>query len=155
MAETRLPPYTPAQERWASLVVKWMTIANKFVYRLTDGRLGGKFMRGAPVCLVTTIGRKSAEPRTVALLYLEDGEDVILVASKGGMSHHPQWHLNLEAHPHSEVQIGSVKRKMLARRASDEEKAALWPRLTQMYPDFDDYQARTTRNIPVWRLSPR
>jgi deazaflavin-dependent oxidoreductase (nitroreductase family) len=154
MAETRLPPYTAAQERYASFFVKWMTVANKLVYRLTDGRIGGRFMHGAPVCLVTSVGRKSGEPRTVALIYLADGDDVVLVASKGGMSHHPQWYLNLEANPDAEVQIGGVKQAMRARRVSDEEKAVLWPRLLQIYPDYDDYQARTTRNIPVLRLSP-
>lgn len=155
MAETRLPPFTPTQERLAGPVVKLMTVVNTWIYRLTDGRLGGRFLRGAPVCLVTTAGRKSGQPRTVALLYLEDGDDVIVVASKGGMSHHPVWYLNLQANPDAEIQVGAVKRAMRARRVSDEEKAALWPRLTAMYRDFDDYQGRTTRNIPVLRLSPR
>lgn len=155
MAETRLPPWTPTQERLGSIFVKFMTIANTWVYRLTNGRVWGTFLRGAPVCLVTTIGRRSKEPRTIALLYLADGDDVIIVASKGGMSKHPLWYGNLMANPDAEVQIGGVKRPMRARRVSDEEKAALWPRLTAMYPDYDDYQARTTRNIPVIRLSPR
>ena len=155
MTETRLPPYTPTQEKLASVVVKWMTVVNTWIYRKTDGRLGGRFLRGAPVCLVTMKGRRSGQPRTVALLYLLDGDDVIIVASKGGMSKHPLWYLNLEANPDVEVQIGATTRSMRARRVPDEEKAALWPRLTAMYPDYDDYQARTTRDIPVLRLSPR
>ena len=155
MTETRLPPYTPTQEKLASVVVKWMTVVNTWIYRKTDGRLGGRFLRGAPVCLVTMNGRRSGQPRTVALLYLLDGDDVIIVASKGGMSKHPLWYLNLEANPDVEVQIGATTRSMRARRVPDEEKAALWPRLTAMYPDYDDYQARTTRDIPVLRLSPR
>ncbi|HZR81122.1 MAG TPA: nitroreductase family deazaflavin-dependent oxidoreductase [Candidatus Binatia bacterium] len=155
MAETRLPPYTPAQERFGSAVVKVMTALNVWIYRLSEGRIWGKFLRGAPVCLLTTIGRRSGEPRTVALLYLLDGDDVVVVASKGGMSKNPLWYRNLEANPDVELQIGSVKRAMRAERVSDEEKAALWPRLTAMYRDFDDYQGRTARNIPVVRLKPR
>jgi deazaflavin-dependent oxidoreductase (nitroreductase family) len=155
MAETRLPPYTPAQERFATAFIKLMTAVNVWVYRKSDGRVFGRFLRGAPVCLVTTIGRKSGAPRTVALLYLEDGDDVVVVGSKGGMSTHPSWYRNMEANPDVDVQIGGTKRAMRARRVSDEEKAALWPRLVAMYRDFDDYQGRTTRNIPVLRLSPR
>ena len=155
MAETRLPPWTPTQERLGSMFVKLMTAANAWVYRLTDGRVWGTFLRGAPVCLVTAIGRRSGQPRTIALLYLADGNDVIIVASKGGMSKNPLWYGNMIANPDVELQIGGVKRPMRARRVSDEEKTALWPRLIAMYPDYDDYQARTTRNIPVLRLSPR
>ena len=155
MAETTLPPWTPTQEKIGSIAVRWMTRINKWLFVLTDGKIGGTFRGGAPVCLVTTIGRKSGEPRTVALLYLEDGRDVVLVASKGGMSHHPMWYLNMQVHPEVEVQIGSEKRSMLGRIATDEERAALWPKLTAMYPDYDSYQQRTTRKIPVLICSPR
>ena len=150
---TPLPPWTPTQERLASLIVHLMTAANVWLYRLTGGRLGGTFLRGAPVCLVTTTGKRSGQPRTVALLYLADGNDVVLVASKGGMSHHPAWYHNMVANPAVEVQIGTSTRAMRARRASDAEKATLWPKLVAMYRDYDDYQARTTRNIPVMILS--
>ena len=150
---TRLPPWTPMQERLASVVVRLMTAANVWIYRLSGGRLGATFLRGAPVCLVTTTGKRSGQPRTVALLYLADGDDIVLVASKGGMSHHPAWYHNMVAHPEVQVQIGAITRTMRARRASDAEKAALWPKLVTMYRDYDDYQARTTRNIPVMILS--
>lgn len=153
MAETRLRPWTPTEEKFANVVIKAMTAANTWVYRLTGGRLGGKFLRGAPVCLLTTTGRRSGEPRTVALLYLEDGRDVIVVASKGGMAKDPLWYRNLEIHPEAKIQVGNVERKVRAVRVSDREKEALWPRLVEMYPDFDDYQGRTTRNIPVIRLT--
>ena len=152
-AATRLPPWTPTQERLASVVVRLMTAANVWLYRLSGGRLGGTFLRGAPVCLVTTTGKRSGQLRTVALLYLADGDGIVLVASKGGMSHHPAWYHNMLAHPEVEVQIGAITRAMRARRASDAEKAALWPKLVAMYRDYDDYQARTTRNIPVMILS--
>jgi len=154
MSETRLRPWSPAEERWANVVIKLMTAANTWIYRLTGGRLGGRFLRGAPVCLLTTTGRKSGEPRTVALLYLEDGRDVIVVASKGGMARNPLWYGNLAANPEVTLQVGSETRRMRAVRVSEEEKQALWPRLVAMYRDFDDYQGRTTCNIPVVRHTP-
>ncbi len=155
MAETRLPPWTPTQERLATVVIRLMTVLNVWAYRLTGGRLGGTFLRGAPVCLVTTVGKRSGAQRTVALLYLADGDDVVVVASKGGMAHSPAWYHNMMATPDVEVEVGSTRRPMHARRASESERAALWPRLVAMYPDYDDYQARTTRVIPVVFLSPR
>ena len=136
-------PWTPAEERVGSVVVKWMSALNTWVYRLSGGRVGGRFPRGAPVCLVTVTGRKSGEPHTIPLLYLRDGADLVIVASKGGMSKHPVWYLNLIANPRCEVEIGRERRPMVARRVSDDEKAALWPQLCRTYPDYAGYQART------------
>ena len=124
-----------------------------WLFRLSGGRLGSRFS-GAPVCLVTVKGRKTGQPRTVPLLYLQHGDELVLVASKGGMSHHPVWYHNMMANPRVEVEIGQEKRTMTVRRASDEEKQRLWPELVKMYADYDQYQARTTRNIPVLVLSP-
>jgi deazaflavin-dependent oxidoreductase (nitroreductase family) len=149
MAETRLPPWTPTQERLASIVIRVMTAANVWLFRLTGGRLGARFPSGAPICLVTTRGRKSGARRSVALLYLRDGDRVVIVASKGGMSHHPAWYLNLRADPRCEVEIGNERLAMRARTAGPEERRALWPRLVAMYPDYAQYQDRTAREIPV------
>jgi deazaflavin-dependent oxidoreductase (nitroreductase family) len=154
MAATKLPPFTPAQERYGNVVIRVMSLLNVWVFRLSGGRLGAKFLRGAPILLLTTKGRKSGEPRTAPLLYLRDGDRIVIVASKGGFSHHPAWYLNLEKDPHVEVEIGRERRPMLARRASAAEKGALWPKLTAMYRDYDDYQARTERDIPVVVLEP-
>ena len=154
MSNTAPPPFTPTQERLGSVVIKVMSAVNTWVYRLTGGRLGGRFPGGAPVLLLTTVGRKSGAPRTAPLLYLADGADVVVVASKGGMSRHPVWYLNLEAQPRCEVEIGRTRRTMISRRVRDDEKATLWPRLCAMYPDYAGYQARTPRNIPVLRLTP-
>lgn len=151
----RLPAWTPGQERVANVVIRILSVLNVWAYRASGGRIGGRFLRGAPVCLLTTRGRRSGEPRVAPLLYLADGERVVVVASKGGMSHHPLWYGNLQAHPDCEVQIGSARRAMRARTASAEEKTALWPRLVAMYRDYDDYQARTDRDIPVVILEPR
>jgi len=131
------------------VVIHLMTALNVWLYRLTGGRLGARIGLGAPVCLVTTRGRRSGASRTVALLYLRDGDRVVIVGSKGGMSHHPSWVLNLHADPRCEVQIGSERLTMRARTAEPEERQALWPRLVAMYRDFANYQDRTTREIPV------
>lgn len=155
MPETRPRPWTANEERIATIVTRIMSVLNTALFQASGGRLGNKFLRGAPVCLVTTTGARSGQQRTTPLIYLADRDDVVIVASKGGMSHHPAWYHNLAAHPEARVQIGSRARDVLARRASDAEKAALWPRLVGIYPDYDDYQARTDRNIPVMILSPR
>ena len=147
-------PYTAAEERFGTLAVRAMSAVNTWIFRASRGRLGSRFLRGAPVLLLTTTGRKSGAPRTTPLIYVEDGPNVVLVASKGGMSRHPLWYRNLEASPDVEIQIGAEKRRMRARTASAEEKAALWPRLVAVYRDYDDYQARTDRDIPVVILSP-
>jgi deazaflavin-dependent oxidoreductase (nitroreductase family) len=154
MPEPTLPPYTERQEKFASMAVRAMSAINIFFYRATGGRIGGKFLRGAPVMLLTTTGRTSGLPRTVPLIYLENGDDIVVVASKGGMSKHPVWYLNLQANPEATVEIGRRRLTLRARRVTDEEKAELWPRLLEIYRDYGDYQARTSRNIPVVALSP-
>lgn len=148
-------PWTPTEERFGTLAVRTMSALNTWLFRASGGRLGNRFRYGAPVLLLTTTGRKSGARRTTPLIYLADGERVVLVASKGGMSHSPGWSHNLEASPDCEVTIGAETRPMRARRGSPAEKSALWPRLVAIYRDYDDYQARTTRDIPVWILSPR
>lgn len=155
-AKATARPWTPFEEKVGSAVVKAMSVANTWLFRATGGKLGARFMRGAPVLLLTTIGRKSGQPRVAPLIYLQDGDRLVLVASKGGMSHHPLWYRNLEANPDVEVELpGTGKLPMRATRATEEEKALLWPRLLEIYPDYADYQARTERNIPVVVLSRR
>lgn len=147
-------PYTPAQERRGDPFIRLGSKLNTWLYRTTGGRLGGTFVGGAPVCLFTTTGRKSGEARTAPLLYLRDGDDIVVVASKGGYSKSPQWYFNLLADPAVEVTIGREHRKMTARVATAAEKAALWPRLVANYKSYDTYQARTERDIPVVICSP-
>lgn len=148
-------PFTKRQVAIANVAIKVMSRLNTWLYRGTGGKLGAKWMYGAPIMLLTTVGRKSGRRFTTPLLYLRDGDNVVCVASKGGMDHHPLWYRNLQANPEVEVQIGTERRAMRARTAADTEKAAVWPRLAAMYPDFDDYQARTQRNIPVVILAPQ
>jgi deazaflavin-dependent oxidoreductase (nitroreductase family) len=88
------------------------------------------------------------------LLYLRDGERIVVVASKGGFPNHPAWYLNLKANPEVEVQIGDIKQAMRAETATAEKKAKYWPRLIAVYPPYQQYQARTDRDIPVVILRP-
>jgi len=148
-------PFTATEVAIANPLIKAMSRLNTWAYRATKGRLGGRFRGGAPVMLVTTTGRKTGRRLTIPLLYLRDGDRVVTVASKGGMDQHPLWYRNMVAHPQVDVQIGSEQKSMLARTASAAEKSALWPRLVAMYPDYDAYQARTERYIPVVILEPR
>ncbi len=154
MSEKTVKPITEGQARIVKPIMRVMSKLNVWVYRASNGNVGGTFPGGAPVCLVTMTGRKSGRRLTIPLIYLPHGDDVILVASQGGMAKHPVWYLNLQANPEVEVQWKGDVRSMVARQATDEEKQALWPDLLKVYPDFDDYQARTDRNIPVMICSP-
>jgi deazaflavin-dependent oxidoreductase (nitroreductase family) len=136
-----------------SPLLRLMQRANTWLYQRSAGRLGGR-LRGAPVCLLTTRGAKSGQPRTVPLLYLKDAERVIVVASKGGNPTHPLWYRNLLADPQCQVQIGGQVRDLRARTASEEEHAVYWPRLVAMYSDYANYQSWTDRTIPVVILEP-
>lgn len=157
MAEAqKMPrPFTATEERIARPVMRVMSAVNTWIYRVSGGRIGGKWMYGAPILLLTTVGRKSGEKRTAPLLYIGDGERVVLVGSQGGMSRDPQWVRNIEANGDVEIEIGTRKRAMRARRGTSEEKARYWPDLCRMYPDYADYQARTVRDIPILILDPR
>jgi deazaflavin-dependent oxidoreductase (nitroreductase family) len=101
-------------------------------------------------------GRKSGKQFTTPLLFLADGARLVLVASQGGRADNPQWYANLVAHPETTVQLrGEGVRRVRARTASSQERALLWPRLVELYADFENYQSWTTREIPVVILDPR
>src|SRR5262249_25483866 len=95
----RSRPMTPFQERLGRVAVQWMTGINNVAYRLSGGRVAGHLPSGAPICLLTTTGRRTKRRRTVPLLCLRDGVDLVVVASRGGMSAHPAWYVNLRADP--------------------------------------------------------
>jgi deazaflavin-dependent oxidoreductase (nitroreductase family) len=134
---------------FTEFVMKWMSRVNTFLYRRSGGEgLGGTFQK-SPVALLTTTGRKSGQPRVSPVLYMRDGDRVILVASKGGSAKNPMWYLNLKANPKVQVQIKKEVLNLTARDATEEERAKYWPQLVQMYPAFDDYQSWTDRKIPV------
>jgi F420H(2)-dependent quinone reductase len=155
MVDPRARPMTAFQERLGRIAVRWMAGFNTAAYRLSNGRVAAHVPGGAPICLLTTTGRRSGRSRTVPLLYVPHGDDqIVVVASHGGMSTHPEWYLNLMADPRATVEFGSRCRSLTARVASDAERAELWPALTAVYPRFDAYQRRTDRIIPVLILAP-
>jgi F420H(2)-dependent quinone reductase len=124
------------------------------LYRATRGRLFGRLDR-APVLLLTTTGRKSAEQRTAPVVYLADGERLVVIGSNAGNARTPAWALNLKAHPDAEVEVGADRRRVTARMAEGEEREALWRRMNEQYAGFDDYRTRTVRDISVFVLEPR
>jgi deazaflavin-dependent oxidoreductase (nitroreductase family) len=145
---------TAYQERLGRFTVQWMTGYNNVMYRLSSGRVAGHSPTGAPICLLTTTGRKTGRPRTVPLLYMPDGDDLYVVASKGGMSTHPAWYLNLLADPHVTVEAHGRTFPAVARLAADEERERMWPTLVSVYEHFDSYRVRTSRFIPLVVLMP-
>jgi deazaflavin-dependent oxidoreductase (nitroreductase family) len=117
-------------------------------YVETDGRSGHKW-NGRQTLLLTTRGRKSGKLRRTALIYGQDGDRYLLVASNGGARNHPFWYLNLTVQPEVQVQVGADKFTARARTAGAEEKPRLWRLMAAIWPDYDRYQKRTSRDIPV------
>lgn len=131
------------------------TRAHVAVYRATGGRIGANFFRRAPCCLVDHVGARSGQRRTTPLIYARDGDDVVIVASKGGHQRHPAWLHNLRANPETTVQVGGERWPVRAREATEPERERLWPRLTSIWPAYDDYQQKTERKIPLVILERR
>lgn len=151
MRETGAP--AGRDSRAARIGFKLFSAAHTAVYRLTGGKLGAK-MGKSPVLLLETVGRKSGTRRTIPLLYLSDGDRLVIVASKGGAPRDPDWWLNLKAKPRTMVEVGPRRLTVEAKQAGPEERARLWPKLTAMYPGYDAYQKKTAREIPVIVMRP-
>jgi deazaflavin-dependent oxidoreductase (nitroreductase family) len=122
-------------------------------YVTSDGRQGHRW-RGLPTLLLTTRGRKTGKLRRTALIYGQDGDNYLIVASNGGAAKHPQWYLNLMAEPRVEVQVGAVQFAARARAATPDEKARLWPVMAAIFPTYNNYQKKTRRDIPLIILEP-
>ena len=122
-------------------------------YRASHGKIGGRYGR-APVALVESVGRKSGKRRTHPLLATEDGDNIVVVASKGGVDKHPAWYHNLMANPETTVNWYGDVRRVRARETTGEERERLWMQMTEVYPTYEDYQRRTDRQIPVIVLEP-
>jgi deazaflavin-dependent oxidoreductase (nitroreductase family) len=133
---------------WVTHLIKWGARFNTWLYRRTDGKRGG-IVQKAPVALLTTVGRKSGQPRVSPLLFLREGGRVVVGASYGGREKNPMWYLNLKANPTVSVQIGAEVLDLTARDATDPERAEYWPKLVAMYPAFEDYQTWIDRVIPI------
>ena len=130
-----------------------MTRVHVWLYMTSNGRIAKNFS-GSPCCMVVMTGRKTGKKRTIPLIYIPNGEEVILIASQGGMDIHPVWYRNLLADPHVEIIADGKRRKMVVRQADDAEKAERWPIAVAVYKDFNEYQARTDRDIPLMICTP-
>ncbi len=153
--ESVIQPYTPGQEKLGRRLIRVIGALTVWAYRATGGRIGNRF-RGGPVALLTTIGRRSAKPRTTPVVFCEDGDKVILAASLGGMSTHPSWYRNIEKTPQVHIQIGARRRPMRVRVADPQDES--WEKLIAVYPEFRDYRERAAmagREIPLLILEPR
>ena len=135
-------------------VMKVMSVTHLFWYRLTGGVIGGSF-GGRPILLLTTTGRKSGRPRMTPLQYMEDGGNMVVVASNGGNPWHPAWWLNLERIPDAEVQVRNEKRRVNADKADGEERERLWQLVVEMYSGYEGYRKTANREIPVVVLRPQ
>lgn len=123
------------------------------LYQVSGGIVGGRKFN-SPVLLLTTTGRKTGKQRVTPLLYLPDGDTMVIVASNGGAAKDPVWWLNLQKQPVAKVQVGRRRLSVRSDQATPEQKTRLWNLLTKMYPSYSDYQQRTERPIPVIILTP-
>ncbi len=124
------------------------------LYRASHGRLFGHVGR-APVLLLTTTGRRSGRPRTTPVLYLAEGEQLIVIGSNAGNDRSPAWALNLESNPNADVQLRGARRSVRARIAEGDEREKLWREMNKQYGGFDGYRTRTEREIRLFVLEPR
>ncbi len=122
-------------------------------YRESNGEVG-YLWNGVPTLLLTTTGRRTGQPRTTPLIFAPDGNDFLVVASMGGAPEHPKWYLNLVANPGAEIQVKADILPVIARTASPDEKPRLWSIVRDAWPNYDVYQTRTERVIPVVVLTP-
>ncbi|MEO8744162.1 MAG: nitroreductase family deazaflavin-dependent oxidoreductase [Candidatus Dormibacter sp.] len=126
---------------------------HQLVYELSGGRIGERIGR-TPMLLLRTIGRKTGQPRTAALLYHQDADRYVVVGSKGGSDTPPAWLLNLQSRPEVELQVGTKRFRAKARVADAAERRRLWPEVTRLWPQYDRYQSQTRRSIPLVILQP-
>ena len=128
-------------------LIRIISLVHRVLYRATDGFIGASI--GAPMLLLTTVGRKSGGSRTTPLLYLEKGSNWVIVGSNAGDDRHPAWWLNLQANPVATIQIRGARMRVRARKASGQEKSDLWPRFVNLHSGYQTYQQRTKRDIPL------
>ena len=146
MNEQKIISHQAPPPRW---VLKLFTKVNVIVYKLTGGRLMNK-LSGMPILLVEMKGARSGKKRTIPLMCVPHEAGFLLVASQGGAPKHPVWFYNLITYPDVRITFGGKTSPMHARRVPDHEKAQFWPVCCEYYPPYQDYQARTDRNIPVF-----
>jgi deazaflavin-dependent oxidoreductase (nitroreductase family) len=137
--------------------IRWLlaliTVVHRALYRVTGGLIGRRLGR-AQMLLLETLGRRTGQRRVTPLLYVDDGERFVVVASNAGDERNPAWLLNLRKHPQAQVQVGRRRVAVHAREASEAESERLWPKLQSSYAHYDDYRTRTQRKIPIVVLEP-
>jgi deazaflavin-dependent oxidoreductase (nitroreductase family) len=135
----------------------WLKATGKLnvpIYRLSRGRIFGS-IGTAPVLLLTSTGRRSGQQRTAPVVFLADGDRYIVIGSNAGNQRTPAWSYNLQANPDAEIEIRGTRKLVRARVAEGEERVELWRKVNEMYEGFDDYDAKTSRDIAVFVLEPR
>ena len=142
----------PLQGEYAPSTSKWARDQAE-TYEATGGREANS-LRGRPVIVLTTVGAKSGKLRKTALMRVEHDGEYAVVASQGGEPEHPAWYFNIVKQPHVELQDGAVKRDYLARELSGEERTEWWARAVEVWPDYDQYQTKTDRQIAIFLLEP-
>jgi F420H(2)-dependent quinone reductase len=148
-----MDPMDLADRTWPLL--RRMMAGHTVIYRATNGLVGHRFPGAPPMLLLDHVGAKSGTKRTTPLVYVRDGDDLVIVASKGGHPKHPAWFHNLRAHPDTTFQVGSERRPVHARVATPQERERLWPLAVATYSGYRDYQRRTSREIPLVILERR
>lgn len=134
-----------------TIIQMWMAV-HVFVYRLTGGKLGGKM--GGDVLLLDTVGRKSGKQRTNPLMFFRDGSAYVITASAGGAPANPGWYYNLLAHPLTTIQVMDRRIQVTVSEADQDECERLWAKLVSISPQFQGYETKTTRKIPMLLLKP-
>lgn len=148
-----MDPLRLADRSWP--VLKRLFGVHTAIYRVTGGRIGHRVPGLPPMLLLEHVGAKSGAARTTPLVYVADGDDLVLVASKGGFERNPAWFHNLRANPDVSVKLGTERLPVHARLATAEERARLWPEAVRTWPGYSDYQQRTEREIPLMILERR
>ncbi len=132
-----------------------LTKGHVALYRASHGLVGHRIPGAPPMLLLDHVGAKSGRARTSPLVYIRDGENLVLVASKGGYPKNPGWFHNLRANPDTSVQVGSRRIEVTARVADAKERERLWPQVVKTYSGYESYQRHTEREIPLVILEPR
>ena len=136
------------------LFIKLLIATYVFLYRLTGGTIGGKLV-GMPVLLLNSIGRKSGKKRTTPVAYIRDGTNYVVTASNGGAATNPGWFYNLQSSPQTTIQVMAETLPVMAQQANPEEKSRLWSQLIKVAPNFEEYQRKISREIPMVILRPQ
>lgn len=136
-------------------VTRRLMKGHTLLYRASGGRVGHRLPGSPPMLLLEHVGAKSGERRTTPLVYVRDGNQLMLVASKGGYPRNPAWYHNLRANPDVTVQVGRERRSVHAREAREGERGRLWAKAVDTYSGYSGYQRRTERQIPLMILEPR